>query len=133
MQHLQIIRIIDWICGITGAISGLGLVAAGILGASLLGMLGITMPEDKAAAGIIAIVFGTVGLIGGGFILILSVLSIIAGNALVEGKPWSRIYHIIIGALSLPGFPVGTAIGVYYLWALLACDEAKAVFEGGGS
>jgi hypothetical protein len=43
---------------------------------------------------------------------------LIAGFGLIKLKTWSRIFGIIISVISLIGFPIGTAIGIYGLWVL---------------
>ena len=40
----------------------------------------------------------------------------------MQRQPWARIVAIILGVLALFHFPLGTALGVYTLWVLLA-DE----------
>ena len=57
---------------------------------------------------------------------LLSIPSIIAGCGLSKRKAWARILTIIIAILSLPQFPIGTAIGVYAL-VILFNDESKRI------
>jgi uncharacterized membrane protein (DUF2068 family) len=70
---------------------------------------------------------GTVGAFIAGLFLVLSIPSIIAGVGLQRRKQWARILAIVIAVINLFNVPVGTAIGIYALWALLN-DEAKAYF-----
>ena len=49
-----------------------------------------------------------------------------AGSGVKKNKSWSRIVLIILAALNLFSFPIGTAIGVYTLIVLLGA-EAKTV------
>lgn len=49
---------------------------------------------------------------------ILSLPSIIAGIGLFKRKEWARILTLIISVLELINFPIGTAVGVYSIWAL---------------
>jgi hypothetical protein len=44
---------------------------------------------------------------------------VIAGVALLKGSRIARVFVIVISALGLFSFPVGTLIGAYSLWALL--------------
>jgi hypothetical protein len=37
----------------------------------------------------------------------------------LKRKRWGQILGIVVGALSLVNFPVGTLIGIYTLWVLL--------------
>jgi TRAP-type uncharacterized transport system fused permease subunit len=60
---------------------------------------------------------------------IMAIPSIIAGWGLQRRKSWARILAIILAILSLPQFPVGTAIGVYAL-VILFNDESKRILAG---
>ncbi|MGM0620323.1 MAG: hypothetical protein ACQETJ_04700 [Bacteroidota bacterium] len=53
-----------------------------------------------------------------GFIVFLSLPGIIAGIGLFKRKEWARILTLIISVLDLINFPIGTAVGVYSIWAL---------------
>lgn len=84
------------------------------------------VPEELAGALriailVLAVVFGAFG-----------VLQVVLGVGLMRVRPWARIAGIVAGVLLLPGFPVGTMVGAYGLWALLN-DEGKALFEGARS
>ena len=58
------------------------------------------------------------------------IIDILAGIALFSYKPWSRVFMIIISALNCLNIPIGTAIGVYSLWALMK-PEVLDLFEEG--
>jgi len=90
-------------------------------------------PGAEEAAGIMGLV--------GGFVFVLTLIlclpSILAGWGLLKRKPWARIVAIILGVLSLPGIPLGTAIGIYTLWVMLNKDTmplfgGTAVATAGG-
>ena len=55
---------------------------------------------------------------------------VLAGYGLLKYKSWARILAIILAILNLILFPIGTAIGIYTLWAMFN-DETKALFEAG--
>ncbi|MFY8042370.1 MAG: hypothetical protein ACOVOD_05535, partial [Rhodoferax sp.] len=42
----------------------------------------------------------------------------LAGKAVAKGQSWGRQVGLVLGALLLLGFPIGTAIGGYLLWTL---------------
>ena len=81
--------------------------------------------EPDAAVG------GTVlGLTGGGiffFFLCLGIPSVLAGWGLLTFKGWARILAIILSALGLINFPIGTLLGIYGLWVLFN-KETEALF-----
>ena len=56
---------------------------------------------------------------------------IAAGYGLLNYKSWARVLVIILAILNLILFPIGTAIGIYTLWAMFN-DETKALFVAGG-
>jgi hypothetical protein len=35
-------------------------------------------------------------------------------------RPWARIVAIVVAILGIMHFPLGTALGIYALWALLS-------------
>ncbi len=79
--------------------------------------------------GLIAALFGLgIGvLVTGG----LGVFMIAAGIGLLRLKNWARVLTIVLAILLLPGFPIGTLLGVLALWYLFQ-DEVKSVFQGSG-
>ena len=77
------------------------------------------MPEFEFFAAIVSIVIA--------FFIIVSLPQLLAGIGLLGCKGWGRILGIIIGALQLLNFPIGTALGIYTLWALTP-TEANSVF-----
>ncbi len=86
-------------------------------------------PEHGALAAPIAMM---IGLCVAGFLLLLSAPSIIGGWGLIKGKSWSRVLMIVISALHLLSFPLGTALGIYGLWVLLN-EQSRQLLGGGGS
>lgn len=71
------------------------------------------------------------GLTGGAFFifwLCLGIPGILAGWGLLNYKPWARILAIILSALGLINFPIGTATGIYGLWVLFN-KETEALFS----
>lgn len=114
------VRILGWLY------IGLGLlviISAVIVGVAVAG--GGLISGDRQAIFITTIVAICVG----GFLLLVSAPGIIAGIGLLNFKPWARILTIVLGFLNLPGFPVGTALGIYTLWVLLQ-EQTTPLFEG---
>lgn len=58
-------------------------------------------------------------------ISIISVLSIIGGIGLFSYREWARILIIVMSAINCLNVPIGTAKGVYSLWALLQDDTIQ--------
>lgn len=55
-----------------------------------------------------------------GFLLIKSIIGIIAGFGLLQHYDWARILAIILAFVDILHVPFGTALGIYTIWALLA-------------
>ena len=75
--------------------------------------------EAKIVLPIIANVFITI-------FTILSIPGIIAGIGLFKRKEWARILTLILSVLHLLSFPLGTAVGVYSIWALVQPENVEA-------
>lgn len=60
--------------------------------------------------------------------LILSFPGILAGIGLFKRKEWARVLTLIISVLDLVNFPIGTAVGVYSIWAL-SQNETVELFK----
>jgi len=43
----------------------------------------------------------------------------VAAWGLLDPAPWARTYAIVVAAISLLAYPLGTALGIYTLWVLL--------------
>ena len=57
--------------------------------------------------------------------LLFAGLYILTGFLMHNHKPNARIFGIIASLLSLPGFPLGTFIGIYGLWYFLYADRNR--------
>ncbi len=59
-------------------------------------------------------------------VTVLSIPGIVAGIGLFKRKEWARILTLILSVLNLFNFPLGTAVGVYSIWALVQPEVADA-------
>ncbi len=123
--HVKILGVVHIVLGAMGLIGALIVLAvfggaAGIVGA-------VAVPEEPEAAFVVPLL----GLFGVGLFLLIALLSvpgILAGVGLLKFRNWGRILGIVVSALNLLHFPVGTAFGVYGLWVLFQ-KETEALFE----
>jgi hypothetical protein len=67
--------------------------------------------------------------IAGGSLLILAAGGVCVGLGLMQHAPWARAAAIILGVLALFHFPLGTALGVYTLWVLLADNHGEEYYH----
>ncbi|HZD55859.1 MAG TPA: sensor domain-containing protein [Anaerolineales bacterium] len=112
------VKVLGWLYIVLGVL--------GILGAFLVFVLvfgGGLISGDQQAIWITGIVATVVG----GFLLLVSAPGIIAGFGLLGYRNWARVLALILGILNLPGFPIGTILGVYTLVVLLQ-DETSKLF-----
>ena len=102
-------------------------IALGVIAVCILGFVGLAIGVFGLAigasaqgmdAGVLAWIasFGMALLL---FLLAFPVLEIVGGAMLLNGSTAGRVITLVFSVLGLLGFPVGTAIGVYSLWALL--------------
>jgi hypothetical protein len=110
------LKVLGWLYVATG---GLVLLLAAVAG-TILGVAGLA--TAAAELGVVAFAVSIV-------IAAIAVPSLICGWGLLTYRPWARVLGIVLSALQLGNFPVGTAMGGYGLWVLLN-EEAAAQFRG---
>ncbi len=95
----------------------------------LLGIIGMGVSvRAPVASGILLIVATFVAML----LTLLGIPGVIAGAGLLLRWSWARILAIIVGALGLFNFPIGTLIGLYTLFVLLQ-DSAGSYFARPGT
>jgi hypothetical protein len=97
-----------------------------LLGAIIVMMVMVTGGLVSGDMQAIAIT-STVGLAIGAYLLLLAVPSLLAGLGLLHLKPWARLLALVVCCLALLKVPLGTALGIYGLWALTR-EETTALF-----
>jgi hypothetical protein len=118
-DHIKILGWIHLVGGGIGLVVGIGLAATMGFASLFSGDA-----EATAALGIISVVLVAM-------MTVLSLPALLCGWGLLKYRPWSRILGIVLAAIQLPGFPMGTLLGAYGLWVLLN-DESKLLLESGG-
>lgn len=113
------IKFLGWLYIILGV---LGVLSAGLVFLVVAG--GGLISGDETAIAITSLV----ALIISGAILLVSAPGVVAGVGLINYQPWARILALVLGILNLPGFPIGTLLGIYTIWALLD-DESVEIFN----
>ena len=106
-------RHINVVASLHIGLSILGLII-GIIVFAVLNVTGGFVQEIEAQK-ILAIIANVVVVV----ITVLSIPGLIAGIGLFKRKEWARILTLIISVLHLFNFPLGTAVGVYSIWALV--------------
>jgi len=68
------------------------------------------------------------GFVVGPIYLVLGALSLVLARGIRQLKPWARTTSIVLSAIGLLGFPIGTLINGYILYLMLSA-KGKRVFE----
>lgn len=123
-QHISILSVVFIVFGILGIVAAVLFFFLGAGTAATILTSSHGEPDARVGAAwaggcmtFIAAMFG-----------LLSIPSILTGWGLAKRKSWSRIMAIVLGILSLPHFPIGTAVGVYAL-VIMFNDETKVLLN----
>ena len=93
---------------------------------SVAGIVGATAePRDAAVA---IPILGVAGTALAAMLTIFALPSLITGYGLLYLRQWARIVGIVLSAVNLINFPIGTLIGAYGLWVLLN-KETERLFN----
>jgi hypothetical protein len=124
-KHIQVLGILHIIYSSFGVLIG-ALVCLLFFG---LGTFVGSIPDvpPPASEGVPAILL-VIGLVIAALVFLFSVPGIIAGVGLLKRKEWGRILALIVGFFDLLHIPLGTALGVYTIWALMN-DETIKLFR----
>jgi hypothetical protein len=86
----------------------------------LLAGVGLVSENEEALP-----VLGIIGTAVGLFLFVLSAPGLIGGIGLLKRKEWARILVLVVSGLELLNIPIGTAVGIYSIWALVQADTIK--------
>jgi hypothetical protein len=114
------IKVIGWLFMVSGVLSGIFGAVVIVFGRLIPSFQLERFPEFRE----IPFDFSrlaSVAVVGVGFFTIaIAIGTFMAGYGLLQYKPWARIVAIVVAILGLTSFPLGTALGIYALWALLS-------------
>lgn len=119
--HVKVVAVLFLLFG-TLALAGVFF--AGLAFSIMAGMVGASA-DDNAPLG--AAVLGLTGAAMSLVFLAFAIPAIAAGWGLLRTRRWARILGIILAAIALPKFPLGTIFGVYAL-VILFNKETEALF-----
>ena len=111
--HVKVLGVLHIVLG------GLGILAGIIVLAIFGGVAGIVGASGVEGAHVAVPILGGIGGLVFLLAMALSVPGLVAGIGLLAFRPWARILTIVLSAIHLLNVPVGTAVGIYGLWALL--------------
>jgi hypothetical protein len=114
--HVKVLAVLFIVWG------ALGLLAGGI-GTLVLGGLATAAGASHDSDALLgSTILGLTGMALLIFTLVTSIPCIICGIGLLKFKRWARILGIVLAALTLIHFPIGTAFGVYALYVFFQKD-----------
>ena len=120
-EGITLLAALFWILAILALVGGLFMIGAKDA------IIEIMEDQPEVTEGIIDLVdsrlFG-VGIIA----FVLAICYIITGWGLWTLKSWARIVAMILAAISLLSFPIGTIVGIVVLWYLFK-PEIKRAFQ----
>lgn len=115
---------------VVGAVH-IGYAAWGVLWAVIifivLALIGPITGDETAKA-----ILTTVACIIPGVLLAVAIPGIVGGIGVLRLRPWARYMVLVISVLALFSVPIGTAIGVYSIWALIQDETAELFAPGSG-
>ena len=118
--HVKVLAVLFFVGSAFGLLGAL-LLAIGIGGAA--GIIATAAEEEDAALAVP--ILGMAGSILITWLLVISLPGIVAGIGLLKFRSWARILGIVLCAVCLLGFPIGTVFGIYGLWVLLSKDTER--------
>lgn len=107
-QHRRILGILFIVS------SALTLLAALAVAGFMLFVGGMSLQDASAPEPQAAMFAVTAGITG--CLFLLGLPGIITGVGLLKRQRWAKTWALVLGILSLPSFPLGTALGVYAIW-----------------
>ena len=120
--HVKIIAVLFIVGGVL-------LLAGAFFTPLVLGALAAVVgASDEEGAAVGAAVLGFTGVAMSIVLGLLALPNLICGWGLLRFRRWARILGIVLAAIALTKFPIGTAFGVYAL-VILFKAETEALFS----
>lgn len=119
--HVKVLAVLGLVLG------ALGLVFA-VFSSAVVGILATLIGrshDENAALGLA--VLGLSGIALATYLVTMSIVSLLCGWGLLKRRRWARTLGIVIAAVSLIQFPLGTILGAYALWVLFN-KQTEAMF-----
>jgi len=120
-RHVKVVAVIFIVFGILGV---MGAFFSSVIFGVLATIAGASHDEGS---GLGMAVLGLTGMALTILLLVISIPGIVCGWGLLRLRPWSRILGIILAAISLVRFPIGTVFGAYALYILFQ-KETEGLF-----
>lgn len=119
---IQMAKVVLQITGWLAILSGAAFLLMSIFGSVIIG----TSVEENSLIG--SLIVGVMGFVMTVIAIAVGVLCFMTAKGVVNKKNWAKVVGIVLGILYLPGFPVGTILGVLILVGLLS-SESQGWFQ----
>lgn len=119
--HVKVVAVLFIVFGALGLLFAL---FSSVIFGALAAFVG-TLDDPHSPAGVAAL--GLTGVALTTFLIVVSIPYIICGWGMLTLRPWSRIFGIVLAAISLVRIPIGTVFGIYAL-IILFNKETEALF-----
>jgi hypothetical protein len=119
--HIKVLAVLHIVFGALGTLGAVAVLAVFGLAGTLAGLT-----HGPGAIYVLPII-GLTGTALFVVILCISLPGLIAGIGLLKFKPWARVMMIVLSALHILNFPLGTVLGIYGLYVLLS-EEGTRLF-----
>ena len=119
---IQMAKVVLQITGWLAILSGAAFLLMSIFGSVIIG----TSVEENSLIG--SLIVGVMGFVITVIAIAVGVLCLMTAKGVVNKRNWAKVVGIVLGILYLPGFPVGTVLGVLILVGLLS-SESQGWFQ----
>ena len=123
-QHVSILGILYIVFGCLGILAALGFL---LLFGGAAGIVGLVAHEEPDASVAVPIL-GGIAVVVSVILTLLSLPGLVVGIGLTKFRRWARLGGVVLSALNLLNFPLGTALGAYGLWVLMS-KESEPIFS----
>jgi hypothetical protein len=117
--HFTVVAVVNLVFAIPAILFGAFVFLAGLIGGGAVG----AFSDVPAVGGLVA----GAGIVVGLGIIALAIPAIVAGVGLLKRTSWAKPWTIGAAVLHLINVPIGTAFGIYALWAMLQPETDRAL------
>ena len=115
-QHFTILGVLFLCLGLIGLAGAVLVLAVFSLVSAAVGCVAL---QESDLPFLAAFIPAGIGLLVGAILALTTLPNLVAAYAILAGRSWARLATLVVGVLNLPGFPLGTAVGIYAIWAFV--------------
>lgn len=119
-NHIRIVSFLTLGTGLLALIPALFVILAAF-GVAAAGTFGGEPGGGILAGGIVSVI--------GFFMALMALPAIAAGFGLLARKSWARVLTLILAAIGIFAFPIGTLLAAYQFWVLAINEETTAAYR----